>query len=607
MKFDWKMFGKKAFGIRLGEQHLIQQRMLRQFIVLLVGFVVLGLTYAGALVLTDSSTEAANRITKFRFIASDIERGLLQARRHEKDFLARRDDKYVQSYEKVLETVYLQIDAAETLAPDDSTRKQLAVLRQDFQVYQKLFRMAVENQKLVGYDEKSGLHGALRMAVHDVEEQLNKYSKIELTASMLMMRRHEKDFIQRRDPKYIEQQTEEQENFAKLLARTDLPLSAKAEIVKKMDRYNEDFLQMASGYGKLEKATDSAREAARTTEPVLTGFKENAEKLLTENTEAAARVTRWIAAGFAGVLLLIGVFASRQMFNTSRAVTVPLRVLTDTVAAITRGDKEARAKLMTGDEMQQLGDALDIMVSEREAVAEAIKKKNDALNDSIIEILRSVSKLAQGDLRVQAPVREDVTGALSDAINSMTEATAKALAGVNASSEAVRAESKVGRETVLATAKGMNEVRGTIQETGKRIKRLGERTQEIGGIVKLIDDIAERTSVLALNANMQAAVAGEAGRGFRVVADEVQRLAERSKEATDQIAKLVSAIQGEANDTIATMERAIGEVVKGGEMAEKAATQVSSLEKLGNDLHASVQTFTLPEDERGTRDNRKAA
>ena len=235
------------------------------------------------------------------------------------------------------------------------------------------------------------------------------------------------------------------------------------------------------------------------------------------------------------------------------------------------------------------------------------EKESDSLNNSIIDILRSVSKLSQGDLRVHAPVREDVTGALADAINSMTDATVKTLTNVNASSELVRAESKSGRETVQATAKGMNEVRGTIQETGKRIKRLGERSQEIGGIVKLIDDIAERTSVLALNANMQAAVAGEAGRGFRVVADEVQRLAERSKEATDQIAKLVSAIQGETNDTIATMERAIGEVVKGGEMAEKAAAQVSGLEKLGSDLYEAVHVFTLPEVDRSATYSRRVA
>lgn len=254
-----------------------------------------------------------------------------------------------------------------------------------------------------------------------------------------------------------------------------------------------------------------------------------------------------------------------------------------------------------------LSAAFKKMLSHRASMLLQKEKESELLNNSIIDILRSVSKLSQGDLRVHAPVREDVTGALADAINSMTDATAKTLANVNASSELVRTESKTGRETVQATAKGMNEVRGTIQETGKRIKRLGERSQEIGGIVKLIEDIAERTSVLALNANMQAAVAGEAGRGFRVVADEVQRLAERSKEATDQIAKLVSAIQGETNDTIATMERAIGEVVKGGEMAEKAAAQVSGLEKLGNALYESVQTFTLPESERSSTSARRVA
>jgi twitching motility protein PilJ len=276
-------------------------------------------------------------------------------------------------------------------------------------------------------------------------------------------------------------------------------------------------------------------------------------------------------------------------------------------------DLQARQRLLTGVILSVAVLAFFLgytivrsIVNEREAVATKIKLENDALNESLIDIMRSVSKLAQGDLRVRAPVREDVTGALSDAINSMAESTARALFGVNASSEAVRTESKIGRETVLSTAKGMNEVRGTIQETGKRIKRLGERSQEIGGIVKLIDDIAERTSVLALNANMQAAVAGEAGRGFRVVADEVQRLAERSKEATDQIAKLVAVVQSETNDTIATMERAIGEVVKGGELAERAAAQVSGLEKLGGDLHDAVQAFTLPEEARAEVQTRRA-
>ena len=367
---------------------------------------------------------------------------------------------------------------------------------------------------------------------------------------------------------------------AKIAAARDVARRENGKVLELATKgqYDPGFQQLLASRDEVE-----AWQAALD-ENVLLQQKQNAESFETIKADFHYMENTTLALG--GVAALIAVLLA---WLNSRTITGPVRDLQTMVNKVKGGDVQALAEIVRGDEMGDLGRTVHALLQER-------IQENTRLNDSIIEILRSVSKLSQGDLRVHAPVREDVTGALSDAINSMTDATAKTLAGVNASSEAVRAESKTGRETVLATAKGMNEVRGTIQETGKRIKRLGERSQEIGGIVKLIDDIAERTSVLALNANMQAAVAGEAGRGFRVVADEVQRLAERSKEATDQIGKLVSTIQGETNDTIATMEKAIGEVVKGGELVEKAAAQVSGLEKLGSDLYDAVQTFTLPEE-----------
>jgi methyl-accepting chemotaxis protein len=310
-----------------------------------------------------------------------------------------------------------------------------------------------------------------------------------------------------------------------------------------------------------------------------------------QESEQAYITSRNLTSVLGLIALLLG---SVLAFFTARHITHATSQLQNTVQRVADGDYSARAQIKSGDELEVLGDALDGLLNERVGTLAQKEKENEALNTSIMDLLRSVSKLSRGDLTVKAPVREDITGALADAINSMSDATAKTLGGVNAVSHEVRSASQGGRETVLSTAKGMNEIRGTIQETGKRIKRLGERSQEITGIVKLIDDIAERTSVLALNANMQAAMAGEAGRGFRVVADEVQRLAERSKEATDQISKLVTNIQTETNDTIATMDRAIGEVVKGGELAEQAARQVTHLDDLGGQLIASVQAFTLP-------------
>ena len=144
-------------------------------------------------------------------------------------------------------------------------------------------------------------------------------------------------------------------------------------------------------------------------------------------------------------------------------------------------------------------------------------------------------------------------------------------------------------ETVESTVDGITSTRDTIRETEKRIKRLGERSQEISGVVNLINTIAERTHILALNASMHAASAGEAGRGFAVVADEVQRLAENAREATSQIATLVSSIQVETADTANAMNQAIAEVVEGSRLAEQAGEQMRKTQQTTAELVASVQ------------------
>jgi methyl-accepting chemotaxis protein len=144
-------------------------------------------------------------------------------------------------------------------------------------------------------------------------------------------------------------------------------------------------------------------------------------------------------------------------------------------------------------------------------------------------------------------------------------------------------------ETVTNTVSGINNTRDTIRETEKRIKRLGERSQEISAVVNIINTIAERTHILALNASMHAASAGEAGRGFAVVADEVQRLAENSREATAQIATLVSNIQTETADTVNAMNAAISQVVDGSRLAEQAGEQMKRTQQSTSELVAAVQ------------------
>lgn len=331
-------------------------------------------------------------------------------------------------------------------------------------------------------------------------------------------------------------------------------------------------------------------------------------------------------------------------YYIARSITQPVQTMTGVVRGVAAGDFSPRAKLSGFDEIAQLGNALDQLLDERVATLADAEEENAQLNDSVIGLLRAVSRLSKRDLTVRVPVTEDVTGPVADAINQLTKETNRVLLDVAQVADQVAEASSLvndkahtvnetaeaqGREvsetseqlamaasrlaeiaeiarqcntlaeqtseqtdsavaSVNSTLTGMNNIREVIQETGKRIKRLGERSQEISGVVDIINQITERTTVLALNASMQAAAAGEAGRGFAVVADEVQRLAESSRNATAQIATLVKSIQVETNDTIGTMDQAIDQVIEGSKLAEGAGQQMNDTRQSTTELVDSV-------------------
>jgi twitching motility protein PilJ len=157
-----------------------------------------------------------------------------------------------------------------------------------------------------------------------------------------------------------------------------------------------------------------------------------------------------------------------------------------------------------------------------------------------------------------------------------------------------------GAGVVRQTIQGMDNIRDQIQETSKRIKRLGESSQEIGSIVELINDISEQTNILALNASIQAASAGEAGRGFAVVADEVQRLAERASRATKRIEGLVHTIQSDTNEAVSSMEQTTTEVVRGARLAEHAGTALGEIERVSSDLAGLIEGISHSAEQQST-------
>jgi twitching motility protein PilJ len=314
-------------------------------------------------------------------------------------------------------------------------------------------------------------------------------------------------------------------------------------------------------------------------------------------------------------------------------------------------DPTTQARLPEGgqDEIADMARSLNSVLDKLLPVMEERRRETLALQASICKLLEEVSGVAEGDLTKEAEVTADATGAIADSFNYMleqlravignvqaatrlvssqateirstathlvhgTEAqaeqivnTSAAIAEMSASVQQVSenagqsstvaqqalANAKQGNEAVQNTIRGMDRIRAQVQETAKRVKRLGESSQEIGQIIQLIDDIADRTSILALNASIQAAMAGEAGRGFAVVAGEVERLAERSTEATKKIATLVKTIQGETGEAAAAMEKGIQDVVEGSQLANQAGRALAEIESVSNKLAELIQTISL--------------
>ena len=338
------------------------------------------------------------------------------------------------------------------------------------------------------------------------------------------------------------------------------------------------------------------------------------------------------------VVVFLGAIITNYLIR--RRIQDRLLSLVDVCRNFVGGDRSIRAVINGDDEFAMLATSLNNLLDNQNfssggSGASSAPGLNDAaaLQAQIEKLLQEVSAVGDGDLRVQAEVTPDTLGVLADSFNYMIEELAKVVgrvqntavqvtnasrrvldrsaelaqasetqvARISQTTEAVEAlanfvqdvahnarvsaeasqdalqNAKTGQVAVRQTIEGMMVIRENVQETSKKIKRLGERSNEIGEIVRIIEDIADQTNLLALNAAIQSAMAGEHGRGFAVVADEIRLLAERSTESTKRIATLVKSIQGDTYEAVVAMEDSTQEVVKGSQLADEAGRALNSI------------------------------
>jgi len=576
--------------------------------VMAIGLVgLLGLLAFGAIYQIGSRSQEASRAVAVNARAiSDLNKQLLidmlEARRNEKNFQQRRNESYAKAHAELMVTIDRDFDRLQTLIQSSGVSalsEKVKVVREGFKSYASDFAALVVAELKLGLNETMGLSGSLRNAVHDIEARLKDIDNPRLTSWMLMMRRHEKDFMLRRDQKYAGELKKAAAEFVKVLTTADVSPDVTAEITQKLEKYQSGFTAWVEAAQKTAEYDASMMKTFHRIEPVVTEIGQGIDRLYTE-AEAAETATRdtvrtWMLIAFAlGVLLVSGVSALICR-SISRALSAMVRVM----IRLAGGDVAvAIPGLGRKDEIGEMAGAVEVfknnMVEAERLRAEQqeaerrhadqrkadMNRLADEFESAVGEIVDTVSSAAT-ELEASA-VTLTTTAERSEKLATMV-ATASEEASTNVQSVASASEqltSSVGEisRQVQESSRVASDAVEQAQKTNARVAELSKAASRIGDVVELINTIAGQTNLLALNATIEAARAGEAGRGFAVVASEVKVLAEQTAKATDEISQQISGIQAATKESVGAIKE-IGDTI--GLMSEISATIAAAVEEQG--------------------------
>lgn len=612
---------------------------------LVLGFILIGVTYYLQIGMNDKSRMQEREA--FSYQNTLVEIGFLQGRMQTaaSQFFAGKNPVYAEQYEQFFTEIDEKLKQARATSSAYNVTKPLTSAADNLSQHKTIFTDAKNEVERYGVFASSGLRGQLSGVSREIETLLNRNPAGDTLSAFFAIRQAESDYLttgMEVDQNAVEEQLN---TFENVMESSILPPSVQRTLEEHIQSYRETLNQIAQSLAVIREKTEELTV-------LETGITQSFAEALATSKSAMEKVvatettnTQMVNAVVTAIIFAVAMGTAIGIYLIYKSIIFPMTHIQSVIKRINRGKMSSRVKVMNDDELGELGSAFNKLLDERIQQLEEQSRENDKLNNSIISLIQALGRIARKDLTIKVPVSADITGTISDAVNLLTSETAKTLHQVKdvsrevddvstqlqtqsesviqfaenerrqivATSKALeilaRAMNDVAkrseiadrtanqaiestqsaRQTVVETVNGIRAIRETISETEKRIKRLGERSQEISGIVNLINTIAERTHILALNASMHAASAGEAGKGFAVVADEVQRLAESARESTDEISSMVNNIRVETSDTVAVMNTLISQVAEGSRLAEQAGERMEATEKATRHLVENVK------------------
>ena len=537
-----------SFSIRL------THKIMAIGVVGLVGLLAFGAIYEVGSWSQDGSRAIAGNARTISDLSKRLSTEMLEARRAEKDFQLRRDLSYSKRHAELSAAVDHDVEQLKTLVRSggfNDISGKIDTAHNGFKNYVNEFGALAHAEVKLGLNETLGLSGSLRTAVHDIEAKLKESDDPRLTNLMLMMRRHEKDFMLRRDPKYVGELKKAAAEFSKLLASADMPPTLKADIVQKLEKYQADFSAWADGAQEVARRGAAMSKEFHEIEPVVVEIQQGVERRYNEAGAAEAATRDSIKVWMLIALGLAIVLVSGASFLIGRSISNALSAMVRAMTCLAGGDfSVAIPGLGRRDEVGEMADAVEVFKTNMSEAARLRAGQLMAEQRQQREKLEAVQQMAatlehENSSNVAAAAEEALVNSrtLSAAASQLSLSIAEIASQVNSSRT-------LTIEAVAASARA--------QAT---IGKLSEAAGKVGTVTSLISEIASQTNLLALNATIEAARAGEAGRGFAVVASEVKSLAEQTAKATSEIAQQIMEIQQATQESVVSIS-AIGEVIR---------------------------------------------
>ncbi|MFB2648464.1 methyl-accepting chemotaxis protein [Shewanella mangrovisoli] len=517
----------------------------------------------------------------------ELERDVLLLRKNEKDFFGRKDMQYVQLHGEVhakidelvpnLESIFKKYKVS--TAPLESFDRNL-------NQYQVAFNEVVQLQQEIGLTPKTGLYGTLRTAVHNVESMLKEYDQLSLEVAMLQLRRNEKDFMLRREMSYVETFDSNIAQFNTSLRASSLDFETQNKIAALIEQYQKDFKSLVNKEQQLglsEKDGTMAKliAANKLTEASADELHNLALKAIDDTASSSVNIGILV---FVIIALILAVIT----YLIIRSIITPVERITQVISRIeVSKDLTLRCDASTQDELGEIAQHFNSMVGSFQQLIEQVIDSVATINTSCKSVSENAMLASEGvaqQLNETDMVATAITemGATIDEIAKTTE-----LAALKAGKTHDNAQ--LGQTEVEQTILKIRQLSEQINSSASVVDELERDSETIGSVLDVIRGIAEQTNLLALNAAIEAARAGEQGRGFAVVADEVRSLAMRTQTSTQEIANIIQTLQSRTRAIVQLMDAS---QKQGAESAEQAAAAGELLKLINTDVHNIMDMST---------------